>query len=160
MIDSVNYWMDTALAEAREAFRQKEVPVGAVVVLDGVLLGKGFNRTRSLADPTAHAEIIAITAACQAIGSERLKDADIYVTLEPCVMCAGAIVLARISRLYFGVHDQKAGGCGSVFDIVREPRLNHLVEVYPGIHADEAHILLDEFFKELRDKNENSSSQC
>ena len=151
--------MKEALKEAEKALELDEVPVGAVVVRDGVLLGKGFNRTRSLSDPTAHAEIMAITAACQAIGSERLKDADIYVTLEPCVMCAGAIVLARISRLYFGVHDHKAGGCGSVFDIVREPRLNHIVEVYPGIRADEAHVLLDEFFKELRDKNENTSSR-
>ncbi len=159
MLYTVNYWMDAALAEAREAFKQKEVPIGAVVVRDGVLLGKGFNRTRSLTDPTAHAEIIAITAACQAIGSEHLKETDIYVTLEPCAMCAGAIVLARISRLYFGAHDQKAGGCGSVFDIVREPRLNHHVEVYPGIRADEARILLDEFFKELRDKNENTSNR-
>ncbi len=143
--------MDLALAEARQAAGEDEIPVGAVVVKDGRLLGRGHNRSRALSDPTAHAEILAITAACQAEGSDHLEGADIYVTLEPCAMCAGAIVLARLARLYFGARDLKAGACGSVFDIVREPRLNHTVEVYSGICADEAQRMLDEFFEKLRD---------
>ena len=143
--------MDLALAEARQAAREDEIPVGAVVVKNGRLLGRGHNRSRALSDPTAHAEILAITAACQAEGSDHLEGADIYVTLEPCAMCAGAIVLARLARLYFGAHDPKTGACGSVFDVVREPRLNHSAEVYPGIRADEAQRMLDEFFEKLRD---------
>ncbi|NQU04849.1 MAG: nucleoside deaminase [Calditrichaeota bacterium] len=150
MLNDANHWMALALAEAEQALSEDEVPVGAVIVKDNKVLGRGYNRTRALCDPTAHAEILAITAACLTLHSEHLEGADIYVTLEPCAMCAGAIVLARLSRLYFGVHDKKAGACGSVFDIIREPRLNHKVDVYSGIAADETEKLLREFFSGLR----------
>jgi len=145
--------MNLALAEARQAAEENEIPVGAVVVRDGALLGRGHNRTRALSDPTAHAEILAITAACQAVGEEHLG-ADIYVTLEPCPMCAGAIILARFSRLYFGAWDAKAGACGSVIDVVREPSFNHTVEVYAGLLSEEAERLLQEFFTKLRNRKE------
>lgn len=144
--------MNLALEEARQALDENEVPVGAVVVKDNLLIGRGHNRTTALSDPTAHAEILAITAACQVLDSEHLDGADIYVTLEPCAMCAGAIVLARFSRLFFGVTDPKAGACGSVFDVVREPRLNHKVEVYSGMFSEETGKLLSDFFSGLRGK--------
>ena len=144
--------MDLALAEARLALEEDEVPVGAVVMRDGLLLGRGHNRTRALSDPTAHAEMLAITAACQAVGEARLDGAELFVTLEPCPMCAGAIILARISRLHYAATDPRTGACGSLFNIVRDPRLNHQVEVYPGLAADEAGRLLEEFFAEKRDK--------
>lgn len=142
--------MSLALDQARLALDEDEVPVGAVVVMDGRLIGRGHNRTRSLCDPTAHAEILAITAACQSIGLSRLDGAELYVTLEPCAMCAGAIVLAHIKCLYYGTYDPKAGACGSVFDIPREPRLNHRVEVHAGIAADQASRLLEQFFDRKR----------
>ena len=142
--------MDLAIQEARCAFDEDEVPVGAVIVKDGILLGRGHNLMRKLCDPTAHAEIIAITAACEKINQPRLQGADIFVTLEPCSMCAGALVLARIKRLYFAVYDDKTGACGSVFDIVREPRLNHIIEVYSGLEEDRCKALMEEFFKTKR----------
>ena len=150
------HWMDLALAEARQAAEENEIPVGAVVIRDGALLGRGHNRTRALTDPTAHAEILAITAACQAAGEDHLTGADIYVTLEPCAMCAGAIVLARFARLYFGAWDAKAGACGSVIDVVREPRFNHRVEVYAGLLSEQAEELLQEFFASLRSRKESA----
>lgn len=150
MIDLTDHWMNQALAEAQLAMDEDEVPVGAVIVKDGRLIGRGHNRNRALSDPTAHAEMIAITAACQALNEPRLEGADLFVTLEPCAMCAGAVVLARIARLYYGAADLRAGGCGSVFDIVREQRLNHRVEVYPGLGATESKNLLDIFFCEKR----------
>ena len=149
------HWMNLALKEAQQAMEEDEVPVGAVVIRDGLLLGKGHNQTRALRDPTAHSEILAITAACQTSGEEYLTGADLFVTLEPCAMCAGAIVLARISRLFFSAWDPKTGACGSVFDIVREPRLNHNVEVYSGIYAVGSQKLMDEFFAKLRTEDEN-----
>lgn len=142
--------MAIALEEANLASEEDEVPVGAVVVRDGVLLGRGHNRTRALNDPTAHAEMLAISAACQKLQSARLDNADLYVTLEPCAMCAGAIVLSRIKRLYYGADDPKAGACGSIIDVVRDPRFNHVVEVYSGIEKDAASRLLSEFFEKLR----------
>ncbi|MFH0765363.1 MAG: tRNA adenosine(34) deaminase TadA [Calditrichota bacterium] len=146
----ITHWMNLALREAEQAFAEDEVPVGAVVVHAGQLLGRGHNQTRTLNDPTAHAEILAITAACQKLSVSRLETADLYVTLEPCAMCAGAIVLAKVSRLFYGAGDPKTGACGSVFDIVREPRLNHQVEVYPGICEKESAALLEKFFKMRR----------
>ncbi len=143
-------WMQHALAEARRADEEDEVPVGAVVVRDGRIIGRGHNRTEHLQDPTAHAEILAIGAAASAMKSWRLEGASIYVTVEPCSMCAGALVLARIKRLVFGVRDPKAGACGSILDIVRNGRLNHRVEVTEGVLADEASGLLRHFFQRLR----------
>ena len=143
-------WMRLALAEAEKAFQEDEVPVGAVVVQDGCIIGRGHNRTEHLQDPTAHAEILAIGAAASALSSWRLEGADIYVTVEPCSMCAGALVLARVKRLVFGVRDPKAGACGSILNIVRHDRLNHRIEVTEGVLADEAAGLLREFFRHLR----------
>jgi tRNA(adenine34) deaminase len=142
--------MRHALAEAEAAFQEEEVPVGAVIVHRGRIIGRGHNRTEHLQDPTAHAEILAIGAAATSLKSWRLNDACIYVTAEPCSMCAGALVLARIGRLVFGVQDQKAGACGSLYNIVRDPRLNHQIEITEGILAGQAEDLLKSFFQRLR----------
>jgi len=146
-------WMSIALREAEKAAARDEVPVGAVIVHEGRLIGRGHNRTEGAVDPTAHAEIVAIGAAAQALGSWRLHGATIYVTLEPCHMCAGAIVLARFDRLVFGATDPKAGACVSLGDVVRDPRLNHNVEVVHGILEDESKSILEEFFRARRKKN-------
>ena len=142
--------MRHALAEAEAAFQEEEVPVGAVVVHQGRIIGRGHNRTEHLQDPTAHAEILAIGAAATGLKSWRLTGASIYVTAEPCSMCAGALVLARIGRLIFGVKDPKAGACGSLYNIVQDPRLNHLVDITAGILAGQASELLKSFFQQLR----------
>jgi len=143
-------FMREALLEAEEAYRKREIPVGAIVVLDERIIGRGHNQRESLNDPTAHGEILAIGAAANAIGNWRLEGTSLYVTLEPCPMCAGAIVLARIKRLIFGVKDPKGGACGSLYQIVQDPRLNHKVEVCSGILEKECEALLKLFFQELR----------
>jgi len=140
-----------ALQEARKGYRLGEVPVGAVIVLDGQLLGRGFNQTEKLKDPTAHAEILAITSACEAIGDWRLEGATLYCTLEPCSMCAGAAVLARIKKIIFGASDPKFGACGSIFNIPIEPRLNHRIEIEGGVMADDVGEMMRNFFREIRD---------
>lgn len=140
-------WMGLALAEARLALASADVPIGAVVVgPDGAVIGTGRNEREAHQDPTAHAEMVAIRQAARALGSWRLDGCTLVVTLEPCAMCAGAIVLARIPRVVFGAWDEKAGASGSVFDILRERRLNHWVEVYPGVREDECGALLRDFF--------------
>jgi tRNA(adenine34) deaminase len=139
-------FIERALELAREAEAAGDVPVGAVVVYDGAVIGAGANRTERDADPTAHAEMLAIRAASQSLGSWRLTGCTLYVTLEPCAMCAGAIVLSRLDRLVFGAWDDKAGMVGSVGDIVRHPRLNHRAEVLAGVRADECGQLLSRFF--------------
>ncbi len=141
-----------ALRDARAAAAADEVPVGCVVVHDGMVIGRGHNQTVTLQDATAHAEIVAIGAASSALGSWRLLDCTMYVTLEPCAMCAGAIILARVPRLVYGAFDPKAGACGSVLDVIHEPRLNHRVEVVPGVLAPECGELLREFFGRKRRK--------
>jgi len=143
-------WMRAALDEAMRAAEEGEVPVGAVVVLDGRIIGRGHNRTLATHDPTAHAEILAIGAAGEAIGDWRLVGADLYATLEPCAMCAGAIQLGRLRRLVFGPRDPKFGGCGSVLNVLAEPRLNHQVEVQEGVLAAESSFALRRFFRQLR----------
>lgn len=143
-------WMREALKLAREARAAREVPVGAVVVLEGRLLGKGKNQMETLRDPTAHAEILAIGAAATALGEPRLTGATLYTTLEPCVMCSGAIVLARLARVVYGAEDPRAGACGSLYDLVRDPRLNHSIEVEPGVLAGACGDLLKDFFRERR----------
>lgn len=143
-------WMKQALREAERAFEQDEVPVGAVVVRKGKIIGRGFNQIERLQDPTAHAEIIAITAATNHLQSRRLEDCTLYVTLEPCPMCAGAIVLARIPTLVFATFDPKAGACGTLYNIVHDKRLNHTVHVVSGVCDRESEELLKGFFGRVR----------
>jgi tRNA(adenine34) deaminase len=142
--------MEAALREARASAAADEVPVGCVIVHDGVVIGRGHNQTEGLQDATAHAEIIAIGAASNALHSWRLNECTMYVTLEPCAMCAGAIILARVGRLVYGARDPKAGACGSVLDVIHERRLNHRVEVTADVLAEEAGDLLREFFARKR----------
>jgi tRNA(adenine34) deaminase len=139
-----------ALREAGESLRKDEVPVGCVIVHEGSVIGRGHNQVESLQDATAHAEILAIGAASNALGSWRLNECTLYVTLEPCAMCAGAIVLARLGRVVYGAADPKAGGCGSVLDVLGERRLNHRAELAGGVLADECGELLREFFRRKR----------
>lgn len=143
--------MDTALVEARAAARRGEVPVGAVIVgPDGQIVAQAGNRTRELSDPTAHAEVLAIRAACAARGSERLPGHDLYVTLEPCAICAGTIAAARIARVYYGASDPKSGGVAHGARVFAHPQAHHVPEVYDGIAAGEAEALLKSFFAERR----------
>ena len=143
-------WMTRALALAREAAAAGEVPVGAVIVRDGEVVGGGYNLTVTEADPTTHAEVVAIRRAATTLGDWRLLDCTLYVTLEPCAMCAGAIVLARIPRVVFGAADPKAGMVGSLDNLLQDPRLNHHCDVTSGVLADEAGELLRAFFRERR----------
>ena len=142
--------MDLALDEARRAAGRGEVPVGAVVVLGGRVLAREGNRVRELCDPVAHAEVLAIRAACRVVGSERLVGADIYVTLEPCPICAGAISAARVARLYYGAADPKSGGVAVGARVFSHPQCHHVPEVYDGIGAAEAEALLKGFFEDRR----------
>ena len=151
MTDNLQKPMTLALDAARDAARQGEVPVGAVVVKDGVALATAGNRTLSDLDPTAHAEILVLREAARKIGSERLIDCDLYVTLEPCAMCAGAISFARIRRLYFGASDPKGGAVEHGPRFFSQPTCHHAPEIYGGIGETESANLLREFFKERRD---------
>lgn len=144
--------MEYALKEAEAATKRNEVPVGTIVVHNGVIIGKGFNQTEMLRDPTAHAEMIAITAAATQLGSQRLENCTIYVTLEPCAMCAGAMVLARVPLLVFGAYDPKAGACGTLHRITEDKRLNHQVETVGGILEEQCASLLKSFFAGRRAK--------
>jgi len=146
-------WMRWALKEAEKALSHDEVPIGAVVVHEGQIIGRGYNQTETLNDPTAHAEMIAISAAANTLNSWRLENCSLYVTVEPCAMCAGAVVLSRLSTLVIGVMDPKAGACGSLRNIVQDHRLNHRVEVLSGILQDESSALLRLFFQRLREKD-------
>jgi tRNA(adenine34) deaminase len=143
-------WMTEALVEARRAAAIGEVPIGAVVVREGEALGRGYNRREIDGDPLAHAEILAIRQAAGAMGGWRLTGCTMYVTLEPCPMCAGALVASRIERLVYGAADPKAGYCGSLGNIVQDPRLNHRLEVTPGVLESESAELLRGFFASLR----------
>lgn len=143
-------WMTQALEQAREALEHDDVPVGAVVVQAGQLVAAAHNRRESDADPTAHAEILALRQAAATLGSWRLDGCALYVTLEPCSMCAGAMVLARLPELVYGTADPKAGAAGSLFDLVREPRLNHQVAVTGGLLAEDCAALLTRFFRARR----------
>jgi tRNA(adenine34) deaminase len=142
--------MDEAIAQARLAEAEGEVPVGAVAVADGRIVGTGHNRPIGLADPTAHAEILAMRAAASTLKTYRLTEASIYVTLEPCVMCVGAMLNARIARVVYGARDDKAGALGSVYDIGRDGRLNHRFEVVGGVMESECAELISEFFRARR----------
>src|SRR5689334_22001286 len=143
-------FLRAAIALAEEAAVADDVPVGAIVVRDGEIIASASNRTVRDQDPTAHAEVLAIRAASAALGRWRLDDCTLYVTLEPCAMCAGAVVLARVKRVVFGAADPKAGAAGSVLDVLGEPRLNHRPEVVGGLLADESAALLASFFAARR----------
>jgi len=143
-------WMKQALREAEKAYEQDEVPVGAVVVHKGKVIGRGHNQIERLQDPTAHAEMIAITAATNNLQSRRLEECTLYVTLEPCPMCAGAIVLSRIPTLVFATFDPKAGACGTLYNIVHDKRLNHSVHVISGVCDRESEEYLKGFFGRVR----------
>ena len=149
--------MRAALREAHASLTRDEVPVGCVIVHDGLVIGRGHNQVEGLQDATAHAEILAIGAASNALGSWRLHECTLYVTLEPCSMCAGAIILARLGRLVYGASDPKAGACGSVLDVIGERRLNHRVEVEREIMAQECGELLREFFRKKRARTERTA---
>jgi len=139
--------MFAALQEAEKAFEEKEVPVGAVVVKENKIIGRGCNQMEKLKDATAHAEMIALTAASNNVGNWRLNNCSIYVTLEPCTMCIGALLASRISELYFSVFDTKFGACGSVYNLAEDGKTNHKIKVYSGIYAEESKKLLQDFFR-------------
>jgi tRNA(adenine34) deaminase len=145
-----DYFMRMALREAERALEHDDVPIGAVLVRDGELVAAAHNERELRQDPTAHAEVIALREAARLAGSWRLLDMVVYVTLEPCAMCAGALVLARVPRVVYGASDPKAGACGSVLDVLGEPRLNHRPEVAGGLLAQECGELLSEFFASRR----------
>ena len=142
--------MREALKEAQKAFAEEEVPVGAVIVHQGKIIARGHNQIERLKDPTAHAEMIAITSAANYLGTKWLNEASLYVTIEPCSMCAGALVLARIKNLYFGASDPKTGACGAIINIVNHKKLNHRIKVTKGILESECSSLLRDFFKKKR----------
>jgi len=147
---SDEYFMRQALKLAETAFAEDEVPVGAVIVQGEKIIAKGYNQREKLNDPTAHAEMIAITSAASAIGDWRLNDCTLYVTLEPCIMCAGAIVLARIGRIVYGPDDPKAGAVRSLYNILEDARLNHQPTITSGVLAEQSSNLLREFFRKQR----------
>jgi tRNA(adenine34) deaminase len=145
-------FMREALAEAQKAFQLDEVPIGAVVVKNGTIIGRGHNLRERMKDPTLHAEIIAIRQAAAALGGWRLTDCDLYVTVEPCPMCAGAILQARIRRVVFGARDPKAGCAGSLYNLLEDPRFNHRAEVTEGIMKEPCSLIIREYFRLKRNK--------
>ena len=142
--------MRAAIEQARAALKQDEVPVGAIVVKDGEIISQAFNSPITLQDPTAHAEILALRNAGQRLNNYRLINADLYVTIEPCFMCMGALIHARIKRLIFGTYDLKAGAAGSVFDLTHHARLNHTIDVISGVLEQECRELMQHFFRQRR----------
>jgi len=154
------FFMQEALSEARQALRKGEIPIGAVVVLHGEIIGRGHNLRETTHDPTAHAEIIALRVAGKKVGTWRLREAVLYVTLEPCPMCAGALLQARLERVVYGADDLKAGAAGSLLNILQFPGFNHFVKITGGVLADEAVALLQKFFQERRsDKEDKGKSK-
>ena len=143
-------WMKVAFREAERAFERGEIPVGAVVVRGQEIVGRGHNRVEQLRDPTSHAEIIAITAACETLQTKFLNGCTLYVTLEPCPMCAGSLVWARLDRLVFGAYDEKAGSASTLYNIPQDQRLNHQMEVIAGVEAERSAQLLRAFFEQRR----------
>ncbi len=142
--------MFAALQEAEKALEENEIPVGAVVVKDNKIIGRGYNQVERLKDATAHAEMIALTAAANNIGNWRLNNCSIYVTLEPCIMCTGAMLASRIEELYFAALDQKFGACGSLYNLAEDGKTNHKIKTFSGIYADESRKILQEFFTKLK----------
>lgn len=150
LLDPHRRWMRLALKEAERAYEEGEVPIGAVVVKNNQIVGRGRNAVERLGDPTAHAEILAISAACETVGSKFLEGCTLYVTLEPCPMCAGALVWSRMERLVFGAFDEKAGACSTLYTIPQDARLNHHVEIVSGVDEEAAADLLRAFFQARR----------
>ncbi|GBD89043.1 tRNA-specific adenosine deaminase [bacterium BMS3Abin03] len=146
-------FMYTALQEAEKALGEDEVPIGAVVVKDNRIIGRGYNQVERLKDATAHAEMIALTAAANYLGNWRLENCSVYVTLEPCIMCTGAMLSSRVCELYFAAFDPKFGACGSLYNLAQDGKTNHTINVYPGVYDEESKILLEQFFDKLRRKN-------
>ncbi|MEO0021267.1 MAG: tRNA adenosine(34) deaminase TadA [candidate division WOR-3 bacterium] len=144
------YWMRIALHEAHRAAEENEVPVGCIIVLNGTIIGRGHNQIESLKDPTAHAEILAITAAARSLENWRLLNTTAYVTVEPCLMCTGALLLSRVKRVVYGTQDEKFGCLGSRYNLIKNSRFNHCFEITGGILADEAARLLKNFFQKKR----------
>lgn len=151
--DKHQYYMRQALKQAEKALFDQEVPVGCVIVQESQIIGCGYNQRERLQDPTAHAEMLAITAAANHLGSWRLENTVLYVTLEPCAMCAGAIILSRVDKVFFGAYDPKAGCCGSLMNLLQDGRFNHRPEVVGGILAEECGSLLTAFFRDIRGQN-------
>jgi len=152
MVNRNDLYMREALKEAKRAFDEDEVPVGAVVVHKAKIIARGYNQVERLKDPTAHAEMLALTSATNFLGTKWLSEASLYVTIEPCSMCAGALVLARVKHVYFGAKDPKTGACGSVVNIINNKKLNHRIEAKGGILEEECGALLSEFFRKKRKK--------
>jgi tRNA(adenine34) deaminase len=152
VLERAEEFMRLALAEALVAGDEGEIPVGAIAVLDGKVVGAGHNRREGARDPTAHAELLAIQAAARSVGAWRLSGVTVYVTLEPCAMCAGALVLARVDKVVFGTRDPKAGAVGSLMNLVQDPRLNHRIEVVEGVLQEDCSSLLKAFFRRLRQR--------
>ncbi|MRR59302.1 MAG: tRNA adenosine(34) deaminase TadA [Deltaproteobacteria bacterium] len=152
-----SYWMGLAIREAKKAGARDEVPIGAVIVRDGLVLGRGYNLREKSLDPTSHAEMTAIRRAAKKAANWRLLGATLYVTLEPCPMCMGAILLARLERVVFGCHDPKAGAAGSLFDLSNDARLNHRLELTSGVRGEECAELLSSFFAALRQRKKRPS---
>lgn len=148
-----DFFMDKAIEEAKRAEAVEEVPIGSVIVKDHEVLASGYNLRESTQQPTAHAELLAIEKASQRLGTWRLEDCDLYVTLEPCPMCAGAILQSRVGRVIFGASDPKAGCCGTLMNLPEDGRFNHVTEVISGVKASECAGLLTSFFKKLRERN-------
>ena len=149
------YWMQRAIAEAGKARAKDEVPIGCIIVKDGRIIARGHNLRESSRDPAAHAELIAIRKAARKLSSWRLLDTILYVTLEPCIMCMGAIILARIPTVVFGCFDPKGGAAGTLYDLSNDPRLNHRVELVPQVLEGECSSLLSKFFSDLRRRKRN-----
>jgi tRNA(adenine34) deaminase len=149
-----NYFMEIALREAQMAFEESEVPIGAVVVIENKIVGRGHNRTETLNDATAHAEMLAITSASEKYGGWRLDNSILYSTVEPCAMCAGAAVLSRVETIVYGAPDPRFGACGTLFDIPTDTRLIHRIKIIPGIMEKESAELIQLFFRQVRSKKE------
>lgn len=156
MLDDNARYMQAALREAQMAYEAGEVPVGCVIVHDGQIIGKAHNQREVLQDPTAHAEVLAITQAAAHIGSWRLEGARLYVTLEPCAMCAGAIILARIDEIHYGAPDPKAGCCGTLMNLLEDKRFNHQPRLHSGLMAQECGGILSAFFQQIRNSKDSS----
>ncbi len=153
MINIDEIFMQEALKEAKKALEEDEVPIGAVIVHDKKIIARGHNRVETLKDPTAHAEMIALTSATNYLSSKWLQDCTLYVTIEPCSMCAGALVLARLDRVCFGASDPKAGACGSIINIANHKELNHRLDIQSDLLSEQCGFLLSDFFKKKRSKN-------